>query len=82
MRADSTVHKVWSKLASQFCPRLSGYDPDEEEDEFDELQEKAAHPERLVRRFSFSFSVFLNGFFCSKRSSKSLMVSAEVNCWI
>ncbi len=28
--------------------RLSGYDPDEEEDEFDELQEKAAHPEQLV----------------------------------
>jgi len=29
--------------------RLSGYDPDEEEDEFDELQEKAKHPENMVR---------------------------------
>ena len=29
--------------------RLSGYDPDEEEDEFEELQEKMAHPENLVR---------------------------------
>lgn len=27
--------------------RLSGYDPDEEEDEFDELQEKLAHPEQM-----------------------------------
>lgn len=27
--------------------RLSGYDPDEEEDEFEELQEKLAHPENL-----------------------------------
>lgn len=30
------------------CCRLSGYDPDEEEDEFEELQEKLAHPENLV----------------------------------
>ena len=28
--------------------RLSGYDPDEEEDEFEELQQKLAHPENLV----------------------------------
>lgn len=28
--------------------RLSGYDPDEEEDEFEELQEKRAHPENMV----------------------------------
>jgi len=27
--------------------RLSGYDPDDEEDEFEELQEKLAHPENL-----------------------------------
>jgi hypothetical protein len=33
-----------------FC-RLSGYDPDEEEDEFEELQEKLAHPENLVKTF-------------------------------
>jgi len=29
--------------------RLSGYDPDEEEDEFDELQEKAKHPDQMVK---------------------------------
>jgi hypothetical protein len=28
--------------------RLSGYDPDEEEDEYLQLQEKLAHPEQLV----------------------------------
>ena len=31
--------------------RLSGYDSDEEEDEFDELQEKLEHPEDMVSLF-------------------------------
>ena len=45
-RERKSIHVIFT-----FSPhRLSGYDPDEEEDEFDELQEKAAHPEQLVRR--------------------------------
>ena len=33
--------------------RLSGYDSDEEEDEFEELQEKIANNEDMVRIFFF-----------------------------
>ena len=35
--------------------RLSGYDSDEEEDEFEELQEKIANNEDMVRKFYFFF---------------------------
>ena len=37
--------------------RLSGYDPDEEEDEFVELQEKLANQEEMVR-FFINFAIF------------------------
>ena len=47
--------------------RLSGYDSDEEDDEFDELQEKLKeHPEDLVKQknnyfnFSYYFSLSLS----------------------
>ena len=35
--------------------RLSGYDSDEEEDEFEELQEKIANNEDMVRKFYLFF---------------------------
>jgi hypothetical protein len=43
---------------------LSGYDPDEEEDEFEELQEKLAHPENLVSSYLLipSFRTFKQGY--------------------
>ena len=37
--------------------RLSGYDSDEEEDEFEELQEKIANNEDMVRIFYLFVSV-------------------------
>ena len=41
--------------------RLSGYDPDEEEDEFVELQEKLANQEEMVR-FFIDFAIFILNF--------------------
>ena len=36
--------------------RLSGYDPDEDEDEFEELQEKLANNEEMVKWFYLKIS--------------------------
>ena len=40
--------------------RLSGYDSDEEEDEFEELQEKIANNEDMVRKFYYFFFCTVN----------------------
>ena len=47
--------------------RLSGYDPDDDEDEFQELQEKLANQEEMVRLY-FDLEILLKNYRLNKNS--------------
>ena len=42
--------------------RLSGYDPDEDENEFEELQEKLANNEEMVKKSIYFVKLILHNF--------------------